>query len=314
MAGLMGGRGKEGRSAEDEWWLQSNIFLTQREPSGLYDYEGYLRMAPKPRVPQTASLRKRQSSRLAKSAPSTSMVPYAQEEEVQDEVVVSDEEGQEIEEEERRGRKLVDSKIDDDSLKGPFPGGPQTNELLVDYRHHIAYRVWNGKKELQVYNGNAVRLVWLRDMLAYKSGGRSSKHIDCAVRGCTILCDKTGFTIPRAYLSFLVEIDNISSFGWGAATLAHLYRQLGIASRANCRQIAGYLTLVEVWVYEHLPFLSPAPDNGYDEVTPRTNRWIRSRSIPGLQKNSLDVIRELIDMATLEQRLRMYVKNVKEMV
>ncbi|KAK1274642.1 hypothetical protein QJS04_geneDACA019001 [Acorus gramineus] len=90
-------------------------------------------------------------------------------------------------------------------------------------------------------------------MLAYKSGGRSSKHIDCAVRGyllfllgCTILCDKTGFTVPVAYLSFLVEIDNISSFGWGAATLAHLYRQLGIASRANCRQIAGYLTLVEV--------------------------------------------------------------------
>lgn len=102
-------------------------------------------MAPKQRIPQTASLRRRQSERLAKSAPSTSIVSYAQEEEVEDEVVMSDEEGHEVEEEERQDILPVDSDVDEDSIRGPFLGGPETNELLLGYRHHIAYPVWNGK-------------------------------------------------------------------------------------------------------------------------------------------------------------------------
>ncbi|KAK1278380.1 hypothetical protein QJS04_geneDACA016885 [Acorus gramineus] len=50
---------------------------------------------------------------------------------------------------ERSSPTVVDSDIEEDSVHGPFPGGPKTNELLVDYRHHIAYRVWNGKSEAQ---------------------------------------------------------------------------------------------------------------------------------------------------------------------
>ncbi|KAK1257808.1 hypothetical protein QJS04_geneDACA023589 [Acorus gramineus] len=41
-------------------------------------------------------------------------------------------------------------------------------------------------------------------------------------------------------------MEDIASVGWGVAALAHLYRQLGIASRAKCRQISGFLTLLEV--------------------------------------------------------------------
>ncbi|KAK1325755.1 hypothetical protein QJS10_CPA01g01827 [Acorus calamus] len=91
-------------------------------------------ITPKKRVPQTASLRKRQSERLARDVASSSMVssiePNAVEEDVRERDI---------------GREDVNSKIDENSLKGPFPGGPQTNELLVDYRHHITYHIWNGK-------------------------------------------------------------------------------------------------------------------------------------------------------------------------
>ncbi|KAK1262169.1 hypothetical protein QJS04_geneDACA021834 [Acorus gramineus] len=58
--------------------------------------------------------------------------------------------------------------------------------------------------------------------------------------------DKTGSSVSVSYLKYLGDMEDIASVGWGAATLAHLYRQLGIASRAKCRQISGFLTLLEV--------------------------------------------------------------------
>ncbi|KAK1258925.1 hypothetical protein QJS04_geneDACA018683 [Acorus gramineus] len=211
---------------------------------------------------------------------------------------MSDEEGHEVEEEERQDILPVDSDVDEDSIRGPFLGGPETNELLLDYRHHIAYRVWNGKGDRSLRCRQPAKTLdsWdlEKESLTFTDRVKQSGLWPLAI-------DKTGFTIPVAYLSLLVDIDRTGSFGWGSATLAHIYRQLGIASRANCKQISGYLTLLEVWVYEHLLFLSPAPDPTYDDQTPRSDRWIRSRNIPGLQKNSVEVIRELLDIAAPDQ-------------
>ncbi|KAK1307578.1 hypothetical protein QJS10_CPA09g00803 [Acorus calamus] len=100
-------------------------------------------MAPKKRIPQTASNRRRRSERLVKEAPSTSVVSYVEEDVVDNPSSQSEEEIEEVAE--RRSPTVVDSDIEDDSVHGPFPGGPETNELLVDYRHNVAYRVWNGK-------------------------------------------------------------------------------------------------------------------------------------------------------------------------
>ncbi|KAK1258502.1 hypothetical protein QJS04_geneDACA017289 [Acorus gramineus] len=97
-------------------------------------------MARKPRIPLTTSLRRRQSERLAKHASSGSVVSHVEQPDVDDPEV----EGEEVEEDEST-LKIVDSDIDPNSLNGPFPGGPETGAVLVDYRHHIAYRVWNRK-------------------------------------------------------------------------------------------------------------------------------------------------------------------------
>ncbi|KAK1273916.1 hypothetical protein QJS04_geneDACA015177 [Acorus gramineus] len=92
-------------------------------------------------------------------------------------------------------------------------------------------------------------------MLASKSIGSSDKQLDFVVRGyllfllgCTLFSVKSGTTVNVTYLNLMINIDEIQSYGWGAAALARLYRQLGIASRANAKQICGYLTLLEVFV------------------------------------------------------------------
>ncbi|KAK1259083.1 hypothetical protein QJS04_geneDACA022846 [Acorus gramineus] len=108
-------------------------------------------------------------------------------------------------------------------------------------------------EELRLHNGSALRLNWLRDKLVLKSTSLPEECIHFVVRGfllfvlgCTLFCDKTGSSVSVSYLKYLGDMEDIASVGWGAATLAHLYRQLGIASRAKCRQISGFLTLLEV--------------------------------------------------------------------
>ncbi|KAK1321192.1 hypothetical protein QJS10_CPA03g01322 [Acorus calamus] len=88
-------------------------------------------MAPKKRIRPTASNRKNRSKDAGSSSANV-------------EVTIEIEEGEQREEVE----VAVDSEIDEASKKGLFPGGPINNELLVDYQHHLAYRIWNGKGRL----------------------------------------------------------------------------------------------------------------------------------------------------------------------
>ncbi|KAK1304873.1 hypothetical protein QJS10_CPB11g00705 [Acorus calamus] len=368
-------------------------------------------MAPKEHVRPTTSNKKNRSKDASKDTTSSSQNVV---EEPQGEEVVAEE----VEE---------DSEIDEASLKGPFPGGPVNNELLVDYRHHVAYHIWNGKErsvlrcrqpvtqldswslddeaiifvnrvresgllplvqwsfktincslisamverwhpetntfhlpvgemgitlddvhqitgipvmgqavskpqienfdaavelvrdtlhidpsnivsELATSNGRSVRLSWLKEHLATKSRMMPQHTIECAVRGyllyllgCTIFSDKTGTHVSVEYLQYLLDLKKVKDHAWGAATLAHLYRQLGIASRAKCKQISGYLTLLQAWVYEYIPLLRPVQDDRVTQGFPRAALWKNSRNFPGLQKNNVIVIRELLDSLTREQ-------------
>ncbi|CAI0626099.1 unnamed protein product [Linum tenue] len=47
-------------------------------------------------------------------------------------------------------------------------------------------------------------------------------------------------------------------YTWEAGTLAYLYRQLGFASRAQAKGVAGCLTLLQCWIYDHFPTLRPS--------------------------------------------------------
>ncbi|CAI0457313.1 unnamed protein product [Linum tenue] len=49
----------------------------------------------------------------------------------------------------------------------------------------------------------------------------------------------------------------LGEYAWGAGALAYLYRQLGIASRAEAKGVSGCLTLLQCWIYDHFPTLRP---------------------------------------------------------
>ncbi|RWR76121.1 serine/threonine-protein phosphatase 7 long form isoform X1 [Cinnamomum micranthum f. kanehirae] len=138
--------------------------------------------------------------------------------------------------------------------------------------------------ELQQVLGQSVRLEWLRGRFSYITDEDEDDMIDCAVRayllyllGCTLFLDKSGIRVPIIYLTLLTDLERVNTYAWGAAALAYLYRQLGLATRHEVKQIVGYLTLLEAWIYEHFECLAPTPNIHYAVNQPRFHRWLSRR-------------------------------------
>nr|XP_025678251.1 serine/threonine-protein phosphatase 7 long form homolog [Arachis hypogaea] len=73
------------------------------------------------------------------------------------------------------------------------------------------------------------------------------------------------------FLPLLRDFVSIGQYSWGSACLAHLYRALCRASRYNCKEIDGPLTLLLGWAWIRLPYLSPLPRE--PRSFPLANRW-----------------------------------------
>ncbi|PRQ32170.1 putative protein-serine/threonine phosphatase [Rosa chinensis] len=158
------------------------------------------------------------------------------------------------------------------------------------------------KNEMSRYGGNGVTLEWLRLRFQSVSDDSSLEFIEFAARGfllyilgCTLFVDKTGNRINVIYLHFLRDLNRVGQYAWGAAGLAFLYRQLGLASRLGCRQIGGYLTLLEAWIYEHFRnVVSPHLRVEYSKNEPRVNRW-EPRKDAGLSLVYVQALRQQLD-------------------
>ncbi|RWR94953.1 serine/threonine-protein phosphatase 7 long form isoform X1 [Cinnamomum micranthum f. kanehirae] len=115
-------------------------------------------------------------------------------------------------------------------------------------------------EELAGVRGSSVRLEWLRDLFGDVTDANPKEHIRHAARaylfyilGCTFFTDKSGTRVPVIYLRQLMNFDEARIYAWGVAALAYLYQQLGYVTRSGVRQITGYLTLLEAWIYKHFP-------------------------------------------------------------
>ncbi|XP_028059583.1 protein MAIN-LIKE 2-like [Camellia sinensis] len=114
------------------------------------------------------------------------------------------------------------------------------------------------RHEMSSVRGNSVRLEWLRAHFHNVVDNDLMQRITCAGRayllfllGCTLFSDKTGTRVPVVYLSLLSNLTAVSLHAWGAAALAYLCKQLGYTSKSGMKQIVGYMTLIDGWIYEH---------------------------------------------------------------
>ena len=64
--------------------------------------------------------------------------------------------------------------------------------------------------------------------------------------GITLFTDKIQNVVDVVYLRYFRDLDLVVGYSWGAAALAHLYRELNNVARWNYSQVAGYMTLLQV--------------------------------------------------------------------
>ncbi|KAK9088768.1 hypothetical protein Scep_027850 [Stephania cephalantha] len=160
------------------------------------------------------------------------------------------------------------------------------------------------EEEVNITKGLTVRKHWLKSRWCPKAGSipRNYPPVECTARAyllyllsCTLFADKSGSRVSIALLKLLEDLDDVGNYAWGAAALAYLYRHLGSATRVLVSQIAGYLTLLEGWVYDHFKLGLATPNAKYvDYVHPRVSRWIQKHeTVANVDK--LGAIRRTLD-------------------
>ncbi|XP_012847959.1 PREDICTED: serine/threonine-protein phosphatase 7 long form homolog [Erythranthe guttata] len=98
--------------------------------------------------------------------------------------------------------------------------------------------------------------------------------------GKLLFVDKSGSKVKPDFFPLLEYIDQIHEYSWGSATLAFLYRQLGMASRAGAAQICGCLTLLDCWIHEYFLCFRPPMVNAHVPGEPWCKRWQVTHHIP----------------------------------
>ncbi|XP_028198034.1 protein MAIN-LIKE 2-like [Glycine soja] len=97
--------------------------------------------------------------------------------------------------------------------------------------------------------------------------------------GCTLFANKSATHVHVVHLQAFRDLGQAGAFSWGVAALVHLYDQLNEASQAPTRQIAGYISLLQCWIYEHFPSVHRSVvDDGYAEASPRACRWLTGKA------------------------------------
>lgn len=104
-------------------------------------------------------------------------------------------------------------------------------------------------KEFSETRGYHLRMHWLRSTYAeLVAAGRyqaAARAYMLHLVACTLFADKSGVYIDVRYLSLFSALDT-SSWAWGVAALTMLYTALDAASQPETRQLAGYLSLLQV--------------------------------------------------------------------
>ncbi|RYQ89943.1 hypothetical protein Ahy_B09g096324 isoform F [Arachis hypogaea] len=113
--------------------------------------------------------------------------------------------------------------------------------------------------------GSGIKLTWLRDLkerLQLTDENNIQVYVKCHIMlliGTILFGDKSGASVHWKFLPLLSDFASIGQYSWGSACLAHLYRSLCRASRFDCKEIDGPLTLLLCWAWMRLPYLVPVP-------------------------------------------------------
>ncbi|KAL5187609.1 Protein MAIN-LIKE 2 [Glycine soja] len=142
-----------------------------------------------------------------------------------------------------------------------------TSDTVVLLTELLEVSPEEARAETHQASGPHVWLSWLRDV--YEAPRAYLLHLV----GCTLFANKSATHVNVMHLEGFRDLAQTGGFSWGAAALVHLYEHLNEASQTPTRQMAGYITLFQCWIYEHFSMVHQCiVDDAYDEASPRASR------------------------------------------
>ncbi|QHO50385.1 uncharacterized protein DS421_1g22080 [Arachis hypogaea] len=156
----------------------------------------------------------------------------------------------------------------------PVTGMTMSNFSALEAECLFQFGVAPRKSECR---GCCIRLTWLRELkenIQLTDELSIQRYVKCHIMlliGTILFGDKSGAGVHWKFLPLLRDFASIGHYSWGSACLAHLYRGLRRASRYNCKEIDGPITLLLGWTWIRLPYLSPLPREPHS--FPLANRW-----------------------------------------
>ncbi|XP_071914151.1 serine/threonine-protein phosphatase 7 long form homolog isoform X4 [Coffea arabica] len=145
---------------------------------------------------------------------------------------------------------------------------------------------------MQIYAGNDHTLGFVTGGSAHVQMQFSTK--ECESLGLTdlALCldcntfaeyvkdqDSCQNVVSLSWLDYVRDLDAMSQYSWGSATLACLYSRLCHASRASAITSGGLYLLLQLWAWERIPVIRSdvLPYSGIGDF-PRGGRWAAERT------------------------------------
>ena len=120
-------------------------------------------------------------------------------------------------------------------------------EKLVDL---LGVAAFEARAETHQCRGPYIRLRWLRDVYQSRCAAlewpQAARAYLLHLVGCTIFANKSCAHTSVIWLDLFRDLDDCSTYCWGAAALTHMYDQLNEANIHGTKQLGGYVTLLQV--------------------------------------------------------------------
>ncbi|XP_017417859.2 protein MAIN-LIKE 1-like [Vigna angularis] len=156
--------------------------------------------------------------------------------------------------------------------------------------------------------GNKIKLSWLNNTFRQLPHRATEQIIEQYARaymliiiGSVMMLDTSASMVHLMYLPLLADLQNVSQYSWGSATLSCLYRALDHGTRADQDNIGGCMILLQCWAWERITCLSPElleiteHEISSGAVFPLVKRWCRTTQSAFQDTTTVKQFRQKID-------------------
>ncbi|KAH1249126.1 Serine/threonine-protein phosphatase 7 long form [Glycine max] len=143
--------------------------------------------------------------------------------------------------------------------------------------------------------GSVVRLSWLAHHFSHINNHDGNVEQLQRFIGGVIFVDKSSSKVSLRYLQFLRDFDQCSTYAWGPAVLAYLYREMCSATDYKIKSIGGMCILIQIWAWERCTTLAPKRTPPVIQNKPLEHRWLR-RGNQHIGNDDLIVFRRKLDI------------------